>query len=163
MQKPVAFAAMQFPVVFFVALIAGTPASAKQLVAQSDAKTGIAQTPMAMVVTLVTELEAKVQADGLEEQASYDKYSCWCESTLARKANDISDAKTTIQEATTTIEKLKGEIATHGAEIENLNKAIEANIASQREAEDARSRENEEYTGEKIESEQCYHLVWALL
>lgn len=142
---------MKFSVACLVALAA--PASAKQLVAQNVAKTDM--TPMAMVVQLVTELEAKVQADGLEEQASYDKYSCWCESTLARKANDISDAKTTIQEATTTIEKLKGEIATHGAEIENLNKAIEANIASQREAEDARSRENEEYTGEKIESEQC--------
>ena len=89
------------------------------------------------------------------EGASYDKYACWCESTLARKAEDISESKATIEDAQALIIKLKGEIATHGAEIENLNSAVAANLASQRDAADVRENEKEEYTGEKTESEQC--------
>ena len=108
---------------------------------------------MAQIARLITELEAKVQEDGKAEGASYDKYACWCESTLARKAQDISESKTTIEDATALIEKLKAEIATHGAEVVNLNKAIETNLASQKEAADAREREKEEYTAEKTESE----------
>jgi hypothetical protein len=119
------------------------------------AATRLGQTPMERVVTLITELEAKVQANGKAEGTSYDQYACWCESTLARKAGDISDAKTTIEDATNLIQKLKGEVATHGAEIANMNHAIDANLASQRDAADAREREKEEYTGEKTESEQC--------
>ena len=44
---------------------------------------GKAQTPMAQIARLITELEAKVQEDGKAEGASYDKYACWCESTMS--------------------------------------------------------------------------------
>jgi hypothetical protein len=113
------------------------------------------QTPMSRVVTLLKDLKAEVEKDGKKEQQTYDKYSCWCEDALGRKAIDISDGKKTIELSTATIEKLKGQIGTHGAEIEDLKKSIEANLAAQREAEDARASENEEYTGEKMEAEQC--------
>ena len=36
-----------------------------------------------------TSLKAKIEADGKMEQQIYDKYACWCETTSARKANDI--------------------------------------------------------------------------
>ena len=44
------------------------------------------------------ELKAKVEADGKEQQKSYDKYACWCEKTLGRKAADIANAKDALVE-----------------------------------------------------------------
>jgi len=113
------------------------------------------QTPMAEVVMLINELAGKVEADGKSEQASYDKYACWCEDTLGRKAGDIANSKQTITDLSVLIEKLKAEIAVHGSEIQNLDKAIAANLAAQRDATEVRAGENEDYVGEKTESEQC--------
>merc|ERR1719253_1229304 len=104
-------------------------------------------TPMARVVGLLTGLEAKIESDGKMEQKSYDKYACWCEASLGRKANDIATGKETIVTEQAFILKTKAEIASHGAEIENLKKAIAANLEGQREATEMRD--------EKNENEQC--------
>jgi len=114
-----------------------------------------AQGNVGKVVVLITELKAKIEADGKMEQQSYDKYACWCEKTLARKAVDISTAKDTIDELQTLIKKLKGELGTHTAEIAQLKKDIEANSQSQTEATGLRKKENAEYDAERNQSEQC--------
>jgi chromosome segregation ATPase len=111
--------------------------------------------PVQDVVALIAELERKLEADGAAEQQSYDKYACWCEDTTARKAADISSAKQQITDLQTLITKLKGEIAVHGSEIEDLNNAVAKNIASQKEATDLRSSAHSEYMDTKTESEQC--------
>merc|ERR1719453_823245 len=89
------------------------------------------------------------------EQEGFDKYACWCEKTMERKANDISAGKELIDETNILIKKLKGEIASHGAEIDQLNKDIAQNKAAMKEAQDVRDKENSEYMGERTESEQC--------
>merc|ERR1719199_2079811 len=110
---------------------------------------------MARVVQLISDLSAKVKADGKAEQASFDTYACWCEKTLERKASDISASKELITETEILIEKLKGEIASHGAEIVQLKKDIAANLASQKEASEIRAKGYSEYNEERTESEQC--------
>jgi len=115
----------------------------------------LSQSPMSRVVALIEQLKARIEDDGKMEQQSYDKYACWCENTLARKANDISNAKEEITRLQTLITKLGAEIAAHGAEIKQLKKDIAANIEAQREATELREKENGEYMGEKTESEQC--------
>jgi len=130
-------------------------ASAAACVAALLAGPTAAQSPVTKVVTLLNELEARIQGDGKVEQQSYDKTACWCEETLARKAKDIDDAKTKIEELQTLIEKLEGEVATHGAEVAQLNKDIAANKAAQKEATEVRQSGNAEYEGTKTESEQC--------
>mmetsp|Transcript_62374 Transcript_62374/g.97064 ORF Transcript_62374/g.97064 Transcript_62374/m.97064 type:complete len:699 (-) Transcript_62374:53-2149(-) len=112
-------------------------------------------TPMARVVELLSDLKAKVESDGSAEQASYDEYACWCEKTLQRKAAAISEGKELIAETEILIQKLKGEIASHGAEITQLNKDIAENIAAQKEATEVRKNEYDEYNKDKTESEQC--------
>merc|ERR1719163_1120276 len=114
-----------------------------------------ASTPMSRVVSLLTELRARIESDGKSEQKSYDKFACWCEATLGRKAADISSAKEKIDELQNLIYKLKGDLGTHGAEIKQLEKDIAANLESQREATEVRNKENEEYQQERTESEQC--------
>jgi len=111
--------------------------------------------PVSTVVTLIRELKARVEADARLEQQSYDEYACWCSDTLARKAKDISDAKQQITDLQTVLIKLKAEIASHGAEIEQVKKDIAANVESRREATGVRDKENAGYFDEKTESEQC--------
>merc|ERR1719352_1552104 len=51
--------------------------------------------PVGRVVTLLTDLKAKIEADGRTEQAIYDKYACWCEGTsvaeLAKLKKDLAE------------------------------------------------------------------------
>lgn len=111
--------------------------------------------PISRIVTLITELKAKVEADGRKEQQSYDKYACWCENTLARKAKAITDAKDLIEKLQKTILKLNGDLGAHSAEIQQLKKDIAQNLEAQKEANEVRGKENNEYENEKTENEQC--------
>merc|ERR1719181_352883 len=91
----------------------------------------------------------------MKEQESFDKYACWCEKTMERKAADIAHAKEVIAETQVLIKKLKGEIASHGAEIQQLNKDIAQNKEAVKDATELRNKEHKEYFGERTESEQC--------
>jgi peptidoglycan hydrolase CwlO-like protein len=111
--------------------------------------------PIQRVVQLIGGLKAQVEADGQKEQTAYDKYACWCENTLERKSADISSAKELISETQILIKKLKGEIASHGAEIAQLNKDIAQNVEAVKEATGVRNKEYKDYAGERTESESC--------
>merc|ERR1719199_2111149 len=110
---------------------------------------------MAQTVKLIQDLEAEVRKDGKNEQESFDTYACWCEKTMERKAADISSAKELITETEILIKKLKGEIASHGAEIDQLKKDIASNNEAVKDATGLRNKENKDYAGERTESEQC--------
>merc|ERR1719183_1489303 len=110
---------------------------------------------MARTVQLIEDLRKQVTGDGKKEQAEFDTYACWCKKTMERKANDISEAKQLITELNILIKKLKGEIASHQAEIEQLNKDIAQNAAAQKDAAAVRDKEYKEYSGERSESENC--------
>jgi len=135
-------------------------ASAAQLVLSSSSRQGelkvaAGESPVTEIVNLLTELKTRIESDGQSEQQSYDKYACWCEDTLARKAGDISAAKELFAELETEIKKLKGEIAVHTAEILDLQKSVAANLASRKEATEVRQNGNDDYSAERTEGEQC--------
>jgi hypothetical protein len=111
--------------------------------------------PIERVVSLIAELKARVEQDGKEEQAVFDKYACWCEDTLERKSADIASGKEIISETEILIKKLKGEIASHGAEIEQLNRDLAQNAAASKDATDLRNKEYGDYGKERTESENC--------
>jgi len=113
------------------------------------------QTPMTRVAELLLDLQRGVEKDGVMEQKSYDKYACWCEKTLARKANDIAEGKETIASTQAEIEKLMGDLGSIGASVEALKADIADNLASQQEATEMRDKEFGEYSLERTESEQC--------
>lgn len=113
------------------------------------------ESPISRVVQLIIELKAGVETDGKKEQQSYDKYACWCEKTLARKAKAIGDEKDLIEKMQKLILKLKGDLGAHGAEIAQLKKDIGENKEAQKEATEVRKKENDEYEASKMENEQC--------
>jgi len=114
---------------------------------------GAAQGPVTKVVELIEELKAKIEADGKMEQTIYDKYACWCETTSARKANDIHTAMSDIKSLSTKILELKGLVATRTSEIAQDSLEINDNQQAQDEATGIRQKENAAYTAEKTEME----------
>merc|ERR1719420_2145910 len=111
--------------------------------------------PVARVVVLIKELQAKIEADGKAEQKTYDKFACWCEKTLARKAAAIDAAKETIDKTQREIIELKGKLGELGATIKQLEKEIAENEEARKEATEIREKENGDYEVEKTEAEQC--------
>merc|ERR1719217_1739909 len=111
--------------------------------------------PVARVVVLIKELMAKIESDGKAEQKTYDKFACWCEKTLAKKAAAIDAAKETIDKTQREIIELKGKLGELGATIKQLEKEIAENEEARKEATEIREKENEDYMTEKTESEQC--------
>jgi hypothetical protein len=101
------------------------------------------------------QLKTEIEADGVAEQASYDKFACWCEETLSKKAGDITAGKESIEHLQSLIIQLKGQIGVHSVEVVQLKKDIAANLASQKEASGLRHSESTEYAEEKAQSEQC--------
>lgn len=138
-----------------IGVLAGIASRADAAFFRQAAVEAETENPISKVAGLLAEMKTRIEADGKEEQKSYDKYACWCEDTLGRKAKDISDAKEEIESLQTSIVKLSGEVASHGAEIKQLEKDIAANIESQRDAEAVREKETAAYLADKTESEQC--------
>merc|ERR1719207_104766 len=111
--------------------------------------------PIAKVVVLIKELMSKIEGDSKMEQKTYDKFACWCEKTLARKAAAIDEAKEIIEKTQREIIELKGKLGELGATIKQLEKEIAENEEAQKEAIEIREKENEDYEAEKTEAEQC--------
>jgi hypothetical protein len=109
---------------------------------------------MAKVVTILEQMKTKIEGDGKSEQSSYDKYACWCEDTLAEKADAITKAKEKLEELQNNINKNKGGLGSGGATIAQLNKDIAENVESQKTATEVRKKESSAYQEEKTGSEQ---------
>merc|ERR1719420_1236495 len=111
--------------------------------------------PVQKVLVLIKELLSKIESDGKAEQKTYDKFACWCEKTLAKKAAAIDEAKDTIDKTQREIIELKGKLGELGAMIKQLEKEIAENKEAQGEAGEIREKENADYEAEKTEAEQC--------
>jgi len=113
------------------------------------------ETPISKVVKLLQDLVGKIEEDAKAEQKTYDKFACWCEETLARKAAAIDAGKELIASTQREIVELKGRIGELGATLKQLEKEIAANEEARKEADEIRAKENEDYTAERTEAEQC--------
>jgi len=133
----------------------GQVAHSAKLIKTTDKLDFSGKNPIPMVVELMTELKERVIADGKLEEQSYDKYACWCEDTMGRKAKDIANEQEQITDLGALIVKFKSEIAAHGSEIEQLKKDIADNAESRREATEVRDKEFQDYHNDKLESENC--------
>lgn len=111
--------------------------------------------PVERVVTLLEDLQSKIEEDGKAEQRIFDKYACWCDKTSKRKATDISDARAELKELGLNILELKGTVATLNAEIAKLAADIKGNEDEQAEATSLREKENSEFQSESAEAKQA--------
>merc|ERR1719181_58769 len=96
----------------------------------SGALTGTNLSPIQKVVTLVKEMKDQTIKEGEEDQAAYDKYKCWCETTEGEKTAAIEAAQTKIQELTSFVE----EAAAKEGELKTEIAGLEEDIAADKEA-----------------------------
>jgi len=115
-------AAKMLYVLFLAAVPVATAARAR-----SEAGTN----PLAQVLKLIDELQAKIESDGEVQQKAFKEYFEWCDDTAKNTANEIktgeasvekltakiSELASSIEVADTNIGKLAGEIATRTAEL----------------------------------------------
>jgi len=104
---------------------------------------------------LLEDLQTKIEADGEKEQKMYNKFACWGETTTARKAGAIDDARNEMRRLGQMILSLKGKVAVRTAEIAELEKGLEDNRKAQDEATSIRSKENKAYEDETSEIKQA--------
>lgn len=111
--------------------------------------------PVEKIVDLLSGVLSRTQADGKAEQQIYDKFACWCETTVKRKAGAITQGQIDMRKLGQQILTLKGKIATLTTEIEELEAAIKKNIKEQEEATSLRSRENADFVAEATETKEA--------
>eukprot|EP00929_Paragymnodinium_shiwhaense_P026376 TRINITY_DN15704_c0_g3_i1.p2 TRINITY_DN15704_c0_g3~~TRINITY_DN15704_c0_g3_i1.p2 ORF type:complete len:750 (+),score=365.43 TRINITY_DN15704_c0_g3_i1:59-2308(+) len=119
------------------------------------ASTGRSGTPVERVVNLLKELKESTEHDARVEQATYDKYACWCQKTSKRKADMITEARDTLKTLGQDIISLKGKAATLQAEIKDLLASMKENEESQKEATVIRQKENAAFLAESGEMQQA--------
>jgi DNA repair exonuclease SbcCD ATPase subunit len=100
--------------VLMLALVASAGAFKLQDAAQAQIG------PMRKVVTLLEDMKKQVIADGEDDTASYEKYSCWCRTSENQKNNAIAEADQNIADLQAFLEEAAGTEAQLKTEIEGL-------------------------------------------
>merc|ERR1719387_2614978 len=102
----------------------------------AQAAAGPSQNPVAGVVKLLERLEKKIQSEGKEEAAAYDKFACFCKEqadeklfSITKKGKQIAELSASIKKCTATIEDataIMQAAQTRKADLEAENKAATA-------------------------------------
>jgi exonuclease VII small subunit len=139
---------MQRPMYVLVGLLSGVVASAARSGAAS-------RSPVERVVDLLKDLKTRAEADGDSEEKTYNKYACWCDKAMKSKADAIDQGRMELRSLSQEILKLKGEIATLGSQIDELEGGLADNAEMVEEATSIRQKENTAYAAETDEMKQA--------
>lgn len=127
--------------------------------AQATSKIKSDSSPIAKVVTLISEMKDQCIADGKADTDAYDKYKCWCVTTEEEKKAAIAAAEAKIAELNSFLEEAtakEGELKTQIA-------ALEDDIAKDQEALESatanREKENKEFLEEQADAKETLKLL----
>merc|ERR1719198_1129357 len=98
--------------------------------------------PIAKVIELLSNLEAKVLKEGEEEQKLYDEYAEWCEDESKQKQFEIKTGKAEKEKLEATIAKATADIEAADARIGELSAQIATAEADLKSATEIRNKEN---------------------
>lgn len=111
--------------------------------------------PVEKVVKLLEDLEAKITADGKSEEATYEKYKCWCTGMTRKKGAAIEQAKKDLKRLGSEIMSLRGKVAKLSAEIDSAAQDMKDNHEEQQKATKQRELENAAFTATRAEMSQA--------
>jgi predicted nucleic acid-binding Zn-ribbon protein len=97
---------------------------------ETKGQSGVAANPIRRVVTLLQDMQKKVEADGKKEKALFEKFMCYCK-------NGADDLKAAVDAADAKIPKLESSLAEAEAMKEQLVKDVAAARAAVAEAKQA--------------------------
>jgi chromosome segregation ATPase len=107
--------------------------------------------PVAKVIDLLSNLQAKIVAEGEEAQHVYNDYAEWCEDTAKNSQFEIKTGKATIADLKATIDEESTRIETLDAKIGELADAIATDEADLTAATQIREKEHGDFAAEEKE------------
>lgn len=116
-------------------------------------------TPVDKVISLLTKLSKQVQAEGVAEAASYDKYACFCKESADNKVYAIAKSDKKIDALDADIKELEGEIATLDDDVATNKKEVEKEEKTLAENKKARETEQGTYAEKRKSLEEAIEAV----
>jgi len=126
------------------------PATAVGAVEASE-KLAPKTTPMGMVIKLLKDLTAKVEAQGKVEAANYDKYSCFCKEQADDKLYAIIQSGKKIKQLNNYIEARTAELEELALEISSLSSEVVRLEGEIKTLDEDRVTEHEKYEADNAE------------
>jgi len=107
--------------------------------------------PVTKIVKLLKEIEGELKGEIENDQTAFDKMQCWCKKTVKSTETGIEEAKTCIDEETSSIESNTGKSANAAAAAAGLKEDIEADEATLKSATEKREKEAAEFVAAEQE------------
>merc|ERR1719484_226927 len=125
----------------------------------SGALTGTDLSPIQKVVTLVSEMKAQTIKEGEEDLEAYDKYKCWCETTVAEKTAAIAAAEEKLGELASFLEEAAAKEGELKTEIAGLEDDLAADTEALASATKMREEQNAEFKAEEADMKETLSLL----
>jgi len=120
--------------------------AADELKAAQEAADAGKRSAVDKVIAMLEELSAKVQAEGEEEAASYNKFACFCKDNQREKNKSIKENKDAKEELSAAINKLSAGRKADDKTIAGLEKDIEDLEKAMKKANEENAKEVKTYT-----------------
>merc|ERR1719316_1928117 len=98
--------------------------------------------PVEKVLSMLSDLQAKIVREGQAAQKTYDEFAEWCEDRSRNVGFEIKDGKAEVEEQTATIESATSDIASYNAKIEELADALSTDESDLKAATGIREKED---------------------
>merc|ERR1719265_2946419 len=102
--------------------------------------------PVSKVIELLSNLQAKVIAEGEAEHKLYEEFAEWCEDESKQKQFEIKTGESDQEKLEATIEKANADISGADAAIGELSSGIATNEADLKAATEIRNKEEKDFT-----------------
>lgn len=110
-----------------------------------------AVSPMQKVFTMLSDLQDKVEKDGVAAAQAYDNYTKFCTRGKRDLGYDIQDGEKTVEELTAAIAKASSDIDVSATKLEELAATVTKNEADLKAAQELRAKEKAEHVTAKGE------------
>merc|ERR1719171_520505 len=107
--------------------------------------------PIEKIIEMISDLQAKVIAEGEDAQKTYDEYSEWCEDRSTKLGFEIKTGKANKAELEATISEETSTIAELETKIEELSNDIKTDESDLDAATKIREKENADFKAEESE------------
>merc|ERR1719440_1592649 len=107
--------------------------------------------PITKVITLLKDMQKELEKEAKEDQETYEKLKCWCDTNGAGKTQAVQDQKDKIDELNSLIEGSTAKKAELTTEIDQLKKDVAQAQQALKEATEIRKKEAAEFHTEETE------------
>lgn len=115
--------------------------------------------PIAKVVTLITEMKSTIEKEATADEEAYDKYTCWSETNEKQKNEAIEAATQSVQQLEAFVEEAAGTKAQLSTEISGLEADIGEDQSALDSANSQREKESEEFQAEEADMKETIGLL----